>query len=227
MSRGLVNLVGQHPIRRAQTFAYLPPANMNDLVLPSVRAEFSPPVPTPLAGDPSWDEAFLRVESYLRAHQLESRVLLNQLASDIIREARVRACANPTEEPVFAAMNVTNARIGAWFARAGNAGDWSDERVREGGRLALVLTNLPERWANCFLSTEPVPPEFAAALAAGTMQPGPEMRFSNMAAAPLEFGFADPADPDSPTRGGWAGMRAATTWLLIAGLYGSAWAASH
>jgi hypothetical protein len=210
-----------------QTFAYLPFANMNDLVLPSFSAESCPPVTTPLAGDPSWDEAFLRVESYLRAHQLESRVLLNQLASDIIREARERVCASPAEEPVFAAMNVTNTRIGVWFARAGNAGDWSDERVREGGRLALVLTNLPERWANCFLSTEPVPPEFAAALAAGTMQPGPEMRFSNMAAAPLEFGFADPADPGSPARGGWASMRAAATWLLIAGLYGSAWAASH
>jgi len=195
--------------------------------MPTSPAGVSRPAPKPAAANPSWDEAFLRVESYLRAHQLESRVLLNQLASDIIQEARVRVEANPADEPVPIAMQVTNERIGAWFARAGNAGDWSDERVREGGRLALVLADLPGRWADCFLSARPVPAELAAALASGRLRPGPEMHSGKMTAAPLEFGFADPNDPDSPRQDRWAEMRAATTWLLITGLYGSAWAASH
>src|ERR1700712_5750223 len=85
---------------------------------------------TPAPAGPAWDEAFLRVESYLRAHHLESRVLLNQITTDIIQEAHQRALAHPEEEPVVAAMHTTHARIGAWFARAGNAADWSDERVR-------------------------------------------------------------------------------------------------
>jgi hypothetical protein len=191
------------------------------------RATVAGRIEAPATGNPSWDEAFLRVESYLRAHQLESRVLLNQLAGDIIREARERACADPAEEPVVVAMHVTNARIGAWFARTGNAGDWADERVRERGRLALVLTNLPRRWADCFLSAGPVPPELAAALASGHLQPGPELHSSKMSAERLEFGFADRDYPGSHRKDGWAGMRAAASWLLVAGLYGSAWAASH
>jgi len=39
------------------------------------------PLPAALApdSDTAWDEAFLRVESYLLAHQIESRLLLNRL----------------------------------------------------------------------------------------------------------------------------------------------------
>lgn len=44
---------------------------------------------TPNAG-PAWDEAFLRVEGYLRAYGLESHVLLNQITAEIIQEARRR-----------------------------------------------------------------------------------------------------------------------------------------
>lgn len=186
-----------------------------------------PSVTTPLPSGPAWDEAFLRVESYLRAHHLAGRVLLNQLTADIIREAGGRAQEHPREDPVVAAMQVTHAWIGAWLARAGLTGDWSDARVRAGGRLALVLADVPGSWASSFLSAEPVPPELASALNSGVLQPGPELRFSNMSAAPFEFSFADPDDPNRPTKSGWAGMRAAAGWLAIVGFYGAAWAASH
>jgi len=175
----------------------------------------------------SWEEAFLRVESYLRAHHLESRVLLNHLTIDIIREAREQALARPDVAPVVVAMEVTHARIGTWFARAGDAGDWSDERVRAQGRLALVLADVPGRWAGWFLSGSPVPPELAAALAAGELHPAPELRFSNMLSAPLEFGFKPPGDSSRPGKRGWQNLRAAAGWLLIVGIFGVAWSASH
>ena len=181
----------------------------------------------PVPVDPAWDEAFLRVESYLRAHHLESRVLLNQITAEIIREARQRALVHPGEEPVVAAMHATHARIGAWFASTGHGGDWSDERVRARGRLALVLEDLPGRRANCFLSNEPIPSDHSAALVAGVLQPGPELRLSNMPAAPLEFGFDEPAEASSPNRGGWSTIREAAGWIAIVGVYGAAWAASH
>ena len=169
------------------------------------------------------------MESYLRAHHLESRVLLNHLAIEIIQAAREQALATPDLVPVVAAMQVTHARIGTWFARAGNAGDWSDERVRARGRLALVLADVPGRWAGWFLSSTPVPAELAKALAAGVLHRGPELRFSNMPSAPLEFGFEPPADSKPPGKGngGWETLRAAAGWLLIVGIFGFAWTASH
>lgn len=174
-----------------------------------------------------WDEAFLRVESYLRAHHLESRVLLNHLATEIIAQSRERARENPDVAPVTLAMSVTHERIGAWFARAGRDGDWSNERVRAGDRLALVLADLPGRWANCFLATAPVPRELTAALSSATLEPGPELRFSNMPPAPLEFGFNDAGQPKPPNRGGRFLMRAGGSWLAVVGLLGVVWAASH
>ena len=202
------------------------PSTISTALLPA-QVKIGPPAAVPVPSGPAWDEAFLRVESYLRAHHLESRVLLNRLATEIIHEAGERAHADPREDPVVAAMVVTHARVGAWFARVGVAGDWSDERVRAGGRLALVLADLPECWPNCFLSAEPVPPQLVSALAAGVLQSGPELRFSNMSAVPLEFSFADPNDPNSLKNSGWAGLRAAAGWLVIVGFYGAAWAASH
>lgn len=181
----------------------------------------------PVPSGPAWDEAFLRVESYLRAHHVESRVVLNQLATEIIRDARDRALLSPNEEPVVAAMQATQARMGAWFARAGNTGDWSDERVRARGRLSLVLGESPVRRQNCFLSLEEVPAEVAASLAAGVLRPNPELQLSNMPPAPLEFGFNDPVNPSIAQKSGWATMREAAGWIALVGIYGAAWAASH
>jgi hypothetical protein len=175
----------------------------------------------------AWDEAFLRVESYLRAHHLESRVRLNELVTDIIREARERQEVSSEESPVGAAMSVAHARIGTWFKRVGNGGDWTDPRVRVRARLALVLANLPATRMGGFLSDEAVSPSLAEALATGLLQPGPQVRFSNMAAAPLEFGFDEPDNPHTPKRSLWTSVRAAAGWLLITGFFGVAWAASH
>ena len=175
----------------------------------------------------AWDEAFLRVESYLHAHHLESRVLLNQLASDIIREARERVNGNLSLEPVATAMAITHERIGTWLTAAGILGDWSEEKVRARGRLALVLADLPGRWANYFLSPGPLPAPLVSALTSGVLRPGPELRLSNMAPAPLEFGFEETGQARSREGKAAAVFRAAAGWLAIIGLYGAAWAAAH
>jgi hypothetical protein len=175
----------------------------------------------------AWDEAFLRVESYLRAHHLESRVRLNQITTEIIHEAHQQSLANPDAEPVAVAMRCTHARIGAWFSHAGHNGDWSDERVRARGRLALVLKELPGRAANCFLSNDPGPSELPAVIASAVLRPGPELHLSNMPPAPLEFGFDEPSDPSTAKKSGWASVREAAGWIALVGIYGAAWAASH
>jgi len=191
------------------------------------RPAVAPPRAPAPETDPAWDEAFLRVESYLRAHHLEGRRLLIQLATGIIDEARARSSGRAAEEPVALAMQVTHARIGAWFARAGNECDWAKERDRAHARLALAIANLPGRWPNHFLSLESVPPELTAAMASFQFQPGPELRFSNMPTAPLEFGFDETAGPAAARHGVWLMARAASSWLIAAGLIGVAWAASH
>jgi hypothetical protein len=176
--------------------------------------------------DPAWDEAFLRVESYLRAYGLESAVLLNRVTSEIIAVARASAPEHAEQEPVTVALAVTQARIGEWISRAGRAVDWSDDQVRARGRLALIVTEMPARWADFFLSDQPAPVDLAAAMAEFHLLPGPELRLSGMAPEPLEFGF-ESGDERLPARRFWLPVRAMVSWLLIFGVFGITWAASH
>jgi hypothetical protein len=176
--------------------------------------------------DPAWDEAYLRVQSYLRAYGLESPVLLSQATSSIIEEARSKATSTQAE-PVELAMEVTHFRIGAWFAQAGCPIDPGDLQIRMQVRLALIIVDVPRRWANHFLSPDPIPANLAAAMTSFRILPGPEMRTSGMAPEPLEFGILEPGDSRLPNRRLWVPVRVVASWLLIFGLFGFAWAATH
>lgn len=185
------------------------------------------PVSESAAPEPAWDEAFLRVESYLRAHHIESRVLLNRLAMTIIAKTRLLAASRPGDEIVTLAMQVTHAEMGAWFARVYGEGDWADERFRARGRLALLLTDMPGRWSGYFLSDEPLPEELASAMRTCAFQPGPEVRFSHMPPTPLDEILGDEKDPSRPPTGRRPYLRAALACILVGGLMGIAWAATH
>jgi hypothetical protein len=65
-----------------------------------------------MTADAAWDEAFSRVESYLRAQRMESRMVIGQVAEDIVVEARARAAEGSRVEPVTLAFQMTLARIG-------------------------------------------------------------------------------------------------------------------
>jgi len=183
-----------------------------------------PAAPTaPLPDGPAWDEAFLRVESYLRAHHAESRVLLNRVTAEIIDEARKQERRFPADEPVGLAMRVAHDWIAAWLERAGHLSDRSEARVRTRARLALAVTGLSGRWAGRVFSAEPVPPEFAAALASATLHPGPELSLSNMPTAPWEFGFDDTAPADPRDAGGWSPVRGAGWSVGLIGVFIMVW----
>ena len=92
---------------------------------------------------------------------------------------------------------------------------------------ALVIANLTGRWSNHFFSAEAVPPELSAAMVSFRFQPGPELRYSNMPPAPLEFGFDEIETPHARKQGLKFLTRAACSWLVVVGLIGVAWAASH
>ena len=180
-----------------------------------------------VTADPAWDEAFLRIGSYLRAHGLESRVLLNQATSEIIREALALVFNGHTGAPVTLALQLTHQRIGDWYAQTGQGIDWTNERMRAQGRLALINADLPGRWPYSFLSSDPVPADLATAIASFQLLPAPELYLSTMPPAPLEFGFHEPGDHFDLSRRMWLPARTLVSWLLIFGFFGMTWAASH
>lgn len=186
------------------------------------RSVTTPPLPATAA----WEEAFLRVESYLRAHRIESRVLLNQRVAEIIGSARVLAQEQPEVPPVTLAMQVAHARIGEWLARAAGVSDWTDGRVRARGRLALLLADVPGRCPEQFLTGQ-TPEDVRVAMVTAELEPGPEVRLSRMPNAPLEFPLAAVVEENWVTFNRSAFLRGVTSWVLVAGLLGAAWYATR
>lgn len=192
------------------------------------------PISAPASGFPSndpagsaWDEAFLRVESYFRAHQIESRILLNRLVMEVIEAAR--AAALPGSDPVALAMREAEQRTNAWFARVlGDAADPDDERLGTRGRIALVLCDVPARWPQHFLADAPTPPELIEAMRAAYIEAGPEIEITSMFPRPMDFGpIANVADEAWKTFARWPLLRAALGWLLFVGLLAAVWFFTH
>ena len=191
---------------------------------PDIHIDTPPAAP---GAGPEWDEAFIRVQSYLRSFGMESPIQLNEIASGIIQEARRSLREGAAGDPVGTAMRITQARIGAWFARSGKPYDWSKGRDRAQGRLALIVADLPKRWRQSFLSPAPLPSELASAMNSVEILPGPEVQLSAMTPEPLEFGILESGEGRAQAKRMWLPARLFFAWLLIFGFFGIAWAASH
>ncbi len=136
--------------------------------------------------DAAWDEAFLRVESYLRAHRLEGRERLTRLAGILVDRARREI--RPDETPVAAAMRLTDQHIQAWIDRFLNTPDEPGELARRRLRLALEIADAPVRWPHDFLADTEPPADLREAVEAAFIETGPELQFSNMAPRHIDLG---------------------------------------
>jgi hypothetical protein len=177
--------------------------------------------------DAEWDNAFMRVESYLRAHHIESRSLLTRLTTEILTEARALVPMAAGESPLETSMRVAQTRIGNWLQRSVGDGTWSDERFRARGRLALLMSGVPERCPEYFLADEPLPATEAQRMKGAQLQAGPELRPVGMPPATVEFGFGDIAEEKWITFSRSTFVRAAASWAFFIGFLAVAWAATR
>jgi hypothetical protein len=184
-----------------------------------------PAVAVPVHAD--WDEAFLRVESYLRAHHIESRVLLSRLTTDVLTAARALAVQHPEVAPVTLAIRIAQARIGEWLVDALGEGDWADERFRARGRLALLMSDIPHQCPERFLSVGELPAEMKVRLAAANLVPGPDLRLASMSYAPLEFPLTEAVEEKWTTFSRSTFFRASMSWLVIGTFAGVIWLATR
>ena len=60
--------------------------------------------------------------------------------------------------------------------------------LNTGGRLALLLTDMPGKWQDQFLSPGPWPKEFVDAMQVAYLRAGPDFQVSQMTPRPLDLG---------------------------------------
>jgi hypothetical protein len=135
-----------------------------------------------------WDEAYSRVESYLRAHQIHRRLLLSRLVNKILTRAMEVYAEDQEKDPVVVAMNEADRTMAVWFDRILLQEDVRHKRISTRGRLALLMGDVPNRWPEHFLLEDQVPQQMTDAMRESYLKAGPDLRFSNMSPRPIDLG---------------------------------------
>ncbi len=165
----------------------------------------------------AWNAAYVRVEDYLRAHRIHNRLHQSRLILQILERAARRHEAHPTSEPTTLAAEETEAMMDLWFADVLDVRGQPHERIAVDGRVALLLSDGPEKWPYAFLDEQNIPLDFAQAMRRGGPQAGPDMAVSNMAPQPIDLGLIPQAAGETLEQfEKWPILRALLLWLLFA-----------
>ncbi len=165
----------------------------------------------------AWNAAYVRVEDYLRAHRIHNRLHQSRLILQILERAARRHESNPAIEPTTLAAEETEAMMDLWFADVLDVRGQPHERIAVDGRVALLLSDGPEKWPYAFLDEQNVPADFAQSMRRGGLQAGPDMAVSNMAPRPIDLGLITEAAGETLEQfEKWPILRALLLWLVFA-----------
>jgi len=143
----------------------------------------------------AWDEAFGKVENYLRACRVASRLHRARLTALILQRALNRRSSNLDIPLATLAIDEARDLINRWMT--GLLPPRENERPYSmaEGFLSLYLCDAPMRWPNAFLNPQQEPPGFADTLHARLVKTGPELEVSSMVPRAMDRGLIQ----------GWAG----------------------
>jgi len=143
----------------------------------------------PLTGTmEAWNAAYVRVEDYLRAHRIHNRLHQSRLIQSVLERAARRQAKNPALDPTTLAAEECEIVMAAWFREVLGNKDLPDDRVAVTGRVALLLSEGPQKWPYAFLQREKVPEDFSQAMRTSSMEAGPDMSVSSMVPRPIDLG---------------------------------------
>ena len=133
-----------------------------------------------------WEEAYAAVEAYFQALRLRNRLLVAELVRRVLWRASSRKVDEPAQPARMLAMEEALAEISAWTQDV-LAEPLENSRLAARGRLALLLTGMPDRWQSVFLTPPPWPGAFVAAMRSSYLAAGPNFAGLPMHANPLEL----------------------------------------
>jgi len=135
-----------------------------------------------------WNDAYVRVEDYLRAHRVHNRLQQITILQKVIGRAAARHAQNPSLDPTTLAAEEIDRMMDEWFGELLGDKNLPHERIAVEGRVALLLSGGVERWPYSFLDEEHVPPEFAQEMQRRSIQAGPDMTVTSMVPRLIELG---------------------------------------
>ena len=172
----------------------------------------------PTTGTPeAWNAAYVRVEDYLRAHRIHNRLQQSRLILRVLERAARRHKDNPGLDPTTLAAEEAEHMMETWFSEVLGEQNLPRDRIVVSGRVALLLTDGPEKCPYAFLDEEQVPPDFARAMQQTSIEAGPDLAVSSMVPRPIDLGLITEAAGETVERfEKWPLLRALVLWLLFA-----------
>ena len=165
----------------------------------------------------AWNAAYVRVEDYLRAHRIHNRLHQSRLILEILERASRRHAAQPGLDPTTLAAEETEAMMDLWFAEVLDVRGQPHDRIAIDGRVALLLSDGPQRWPYAFLDERNMPAEFAEAMRNSSIVAGPDMAISSMVPRPIDLGpFTEAAGETLERFEEWPILRTWLLWLVFA-----------
>ena len=165
-----------------------------------------------------WNAAYVRIEDYLRAHRIHSRLHQSRLIQLVLERAARRHEVQPALNPTALAAEEIEQLMDAWFADMLDGRGQPHDRIAIDGRLALLLCDGAEKWPYAFLDERHIPREFALAMRAGVVEAGPDLAVSSMVPRPIDLGAIPEAAGETIEQiEKWPILRTLLLWLLFAG----------
>ncbi len=144
--------------------------------------------PTPLseAELEEWEEAYAAVEAYFQALRIKNRLLVAELVRKVLWRASARRPAESGRSARELAVEEALAEIAVWTQTVLDE-PLEHSRMAARGRLALLLTGMPDKWQSVFLTPSPWPPAFVEAMRSAYLASAPNFAGLPMVARPLEL----------------------------------------
>ena len=173
----------------------------------------------------AWNRAFEKVEDYLRAHRVDSRLHRARLIEQAL--SRVAARGSPGQNPgadAIESLAIEECRgmMAEWFAtlRGENPGG---TRAFDGidARIALIVSDAPLRWPYQFMASEAPPAEMLRQLRTLAIRAGPELSISHMVPRDIDIGFiSEFAGNTMATFARVPGLKVVVAWGLYLAVLG-------
>ncbi len=173
----------------------------------------------PTWGSPEeWNSAYEKLESYLRAHEVDSHLHRAHITTMILRRvSRHWQGQAPTAPLATLAIEEANSLLNEWFTRIMDLPAETDTNFTTAdGRVALFLCDGPLRWPYAFLAAQQIPDDLKTAMRSSLMRAGPELQVSNMVPRPIDLGLIPEfADDAMGTLNRMPTIKALIGWLIF------------
>lgn len=138
-----------------------------------------------------WNSAYEKLESYLRAHEVDSHMHRAYLVTVILRRVSQSWKDRPLPAPLSSlAIQEALRMLKEWFTFIMNPPPETDHSfIAAQGRVAFFLCDGPQRWPYVFLADRRIPEEFKIAMHTGLILTDPEIEITSMTPRPIDLGL--------------------------------------